>query len=129
VTPTPSNTATIAAPQFVSANSLDLLTACTNIELTWGANGTWVTIPGFGPSWYEARRNANQTPAATPVATLTADYPNDVTWGTGDSLLIGQVVKYEINGLFLGPLSSTPLTLHFECKISGLTEVTATPTP
>jgi hypothetical protein len=105
----------------VVANSTPLALACTNLELTWSINPLWTVNPGFGPNWYEISRNG------TPAATVTSDYPNDVTWASGDTLLTGGIIKYDIDALFSGPLRSALLSLHFQCNLGNLVEITATP--
>jgi hypothetical protein len=97
---------------------------CFAVVLKWAPNATpWETYPAFGPTWYEIDLDS------TPAATITADYPNDVTWDSGDMIPDGEIFQYDIFGLFSGPLKSAPLTKHLRCTTGVLDVLTDTPTP
>jgi hypothetical protein len=100
-----------------------LILGCENLKLSWGPNPAWTSHPGLGPTWYEVLRNS------TPAATVAADYPNDVTWDSTDSLGEGGIIKYDFAGIFAGSAKSAYLTKHFQCTLGAVVPVTATFTP
>lgn len=83
--------------------------SCLNISITWDANNAWATYPGFGPTSYQRYRNGNT------VGTVPANYPNNVTWNTGDSLSHGQSNFYAVEALFSGGLVSDQLSGTLTC--------------
>jgi hypothetical protein len=84
--------------------------SCTSIEATWDANSSaWSDYPGFGNSQYERFRNG------VSAGTVSANYPNNVTWFTGDTLNHNQSRIYSIIAIWSNGLESLPLSATLTC--------------
>lgn len=112
--PTPTSATQPAAPVYVSIDWTRFFFSCRNISITWDANDTWATVPGFGPTSYQLYRNGN------PAGTLPANYPNNVAWNTGDNLGNFQNRAYAVEALFPGGLVSSQLAVTLTCWFGSI---------
>lgn len=121
-TPTPSRTPTHtntpqspAAPVAVGVDWDRSGWSCTNIQATWDANSSaWSSYPGFGNSQYERFRNG------VSAGTVSANYPNNVTWFTGDTLSHNQSRTYSIIAIWSNGLESLPLAATLTCQYGSI---------
>ncbi|MEX2162441.1 MAG: TadE/TadG family type IV pilus assembly protein [Anaerolineales bacterium] len=119
-TNTPSSTPTVGppvAPVFVDVDWTPSGWSCLNLSLTWDANNTWATYPGFGPHDYDRWRNGAYQ------GQQTANYPNNVTWSSTFDLSHNGTVLYEIEANFTGVPNSQPLVKEFLCRYGSLITV------